>query len=226
MKGLKEKNIKTIVIVVLVVVFIIDIIIAGIIMFIRRDDIRGGFGYDLTPEAIMMGVKSNTNTFKVDDVNVELYYALYRNDKEGDARKHRYRQEPTDEILFGMYISNINNSYEVVSLSNIYDCEDYTKLSKEIFMQEITEEEAFDAEYSYGYSHVFDRMLYKHHETINIPKEFFEKEEGLVLIRLVSFITPNERSDKYLTMNYAYIILNYEYIDENTVKLEFEDTSN
>ena len=226
MKGLKEKNIKAIVIVGLVVVFIIDIIIAGIIMFIRRDDIRGGFGYDLTPEAIMMGVKSNKNIFKVDDVNVELYYALYRNDEEGDTRKVGYRQVPYDNIVFGIYISNLKDSYEVVNLNNIQDCADYKQLSKEIFIKDITEEEAFDAEYSYGYSHVFDRMLYKHHETINIPKEFFEKEEGLVLIRLVSFITPNERSDKYLTMNYAYIILNYEYIDENTVKLEFEYSSN
>ncbi|MBR6697522.1 MAG: hypothetical protein IKL73_04515 [Lachnospiraceae bacterium] len=226
MKGLKEKTIKTIVIVGLVVVFIIGTIIAGIVMFIKRDDIKGGFGYDLTPEAIMMGVKSNKNTFKVDDVNVELYYSLYENDEEGERRKYSYIQELQDQVVFGMYMSNINNSYDVLDLIDIYECEDYTKLSKETFIKEITEEEAFDTEYSYGYSHVFDRMLYKHHETINIPKEFFKKEEGFIVIRLVSFITPNERSDKYLAMKYAYIILNYEYIDENTVKLEFEDTSN
>ena len=226
MKGLKEKNIKTIVIVGLVVVFIIDTIIAGIVMFIKRDDIRGGFAYDLTPEAIMMGVKSNKNIFKVDDVNVELYYSLYENDEEGESRKNAYGQEPYDKFILGMYMSNINDSYEVVNLNNIYECEDYKKLSKEIFIKEITEEEVFDKDYSYGFSHIFSKMFYKHHETINLPKDLFVEEEGMILIRLVSFITPNERSDKYVTMKYAYIILNYEYIDDNTVKLEFEETSN
>jgi len=226
MKGLKEKNIKTIVIVGLVVVFIIGTIIAGIVMFIKRDDIKGGFGYDLTPEAIMMGVKSNKNIFKVDDVNVELYYALYRNDEEGDTRKVGYRQVPYDNIVFGIYISNLKDSYEVVNLNNIQDCADYKQLSKEIFIKDITEEEAFDAEYSYGYGHFLGNILYKYHETINISKELFVGEEGMILIRLVSFMAPNERSDKYVTMKYAYIILNYEYIDDNTVKLEFEETSN
>ncbi len=219
---MKKKKI----IIITIAISIVAIVALAIAIYLCHDDIRGGFAYDLTPEAIMMGVKSNKNIFKVDDVNVELYYSLYENDEEGDGRKYSYIQELQDQVVVGMYMSNINNSYDVLDLIDIYECGDYKKLSKEIFIKEITEEEAFDAEYNYGYTHVFDRMLYKHHETINIPKEFFEKEEGFIVIRLVSFITPNEKCDKYLAMKYAYIMLKYEYIDENTVKLEFEDSSN
>ncbi len=226
MKGLKEKNIKTIVIVGLVVVFIIGTIIAGIVMFIKRDDIRGGFAYDLTPEAIMMGVKSNKNTFKVDDVNVELYYALYRNDEEGDTRKQGYRQEPTDKILFGLYISNVKDLNEKYKVHNDQDYIDYKEVKENIFIKEISEEDAFTEKNEYGYGKLFSHIIYEHNEMIKIPKEVLLEENGEIIIRIVSFTLPNEERSSYRSRKIAYLILSYEYIDENTVKLEFEDSSN
>ncbi len=220
---MKKKKI----IIITIAISIVAIVALAITIYLRHDDIRGGFSCGFTPEAIMMGVKSNVNEFKVDDVNVKLYYTFYKNNEEGDTRKHGYRQESTDEILFGMYICNIGDLNEITRIHNGQEYEDYKKLPKEALMKEITEEEAFDTEYSYGCNvDMIGNIRYRHYETINIPQDLFVGEDGWILIRLVSFVTPNERNERYVTHVTAYLMLRYEYIDENTVKLEFEDSSN
>jgi len=219
---MKKKKI----IIITIAISIVAIVALAIAIYLCHDDIRGGFAYDLTPEAIMMGVKSNKNIFKVDDVNVELYYALYKNDEEGDARKQGYRQEPTDKILFGLYISNVKDLNEKYKVHNDQDYIDYKEVKENIFIKEISEEDAFTEKNEYGYGKLFSHIIYEHNEIIKIPKEVLLEENGEIIIRIVSFTLPNEERSSYRSRKIAYLILSYEYIDENTVKLEFEETSN
>ncbi len=224
MKGLKEKTIKTIVIVGLVVVFIIGTIIAGIVMFIKRDDIRGGFGYKLSARPINIGVKSNTNTFKTDDVDIQLYYSFYKSDKKNEARKYPYQRETTDKIMFCMYICDEG---ETLAILNDQEYIDYKNIANHTFIKELSEEEVFSEENKYACSIKYlTGTTYNYHETIDIPKEVFREKSGEFVIKLVSFILPTEERNTYYSKEVGYISLKYSVLDKNIVKIEYVNSSN
>ena len=68
----------------------------------KSHEISEGFSYTYTPERIMMGMKSKTDTFKVDDVTLDIYYGMY---EEGDENpKSHYVREMSENVIFVIYI--------------------------------------------------------------------------------------------------------------------------
>ena len=74
----------------------------------KSHEISEGFSYTYTPERIMMGMKSKTDTFKVDDVTLDIYYGMY---EEGDENpKSHYVREMSENVIFVIYICEYDYS--------------------------------------------------------------------------------------------------------------------
>ena len=185
----------------------------------KSHEISEGFNTASQKGPIKMGMKSKTDIFKVDDVTFDIYYGMY---EEGDETPHSsYVQELTERPFFAMYIQEYNNrTYEENDGAGDI-CNDYKKINGYYFIREIPSEEAFSGEYAYILDDGFlaSDVEYKHYETITIMKELFSKDKGIIIIKIFA-ILPLENG-KYEISRGGHINIDYEFISEETVKIEY-----
>lgn len=182
----------------------------------------GHFDYTFTPDSIMMGAKSKTDTFAKDAVSVELYYGVHNigyDERYGTDPKSRYTLSafPDEKILFALYVCDTEFSLDVVNSMNF---EDYKNIDNYYFVKEIFEDEAFSEEYGFNMTYL-QGVTYNHHETITIPAELLNKEKGSFSIKILAFQGPLSDSGIYHTTNGSHIELDYEIVDDK-VKIKFE----
>ena len=160
----------------------------------------------------VIAVKSDTNIFDVNDVNIEVYIGLLR-------------QEDTDKAVhFSDEIISINLS--CVSFEYIIN---EAKKSREIsILQEIDlkdklMEESILKNYTFTVIEGNHIVQYNYSEQINIPKDIFENETGEFCIGF-----KYSKYDDFELKNFVYteyralIHFNYQKLDENTVQIEFD----
>ncbi len=177
-----------------------------------------GFGITHTITPIMIGVKSDTVTFNKDNVTFDLYYGLYdkANTKDYHNRVISYQSsEGSERIVFGIYISDSEYSW---SITNDMEIEDYKNIDNHYLVREITEEELLSGEYGYTASNK-SGMTYDHYEKITIPSEFLKENKGSVRIKILSFRFPENEGMYYYTSYGNEIGIDYEIIDDNTIKI-------
>ena len=176
----------------------------------------GDFYVGFMIPVILMGVRAQTDTFSIDNVVLDLYYAFYNNTYPNPDGA--YTHYTVSGVVFGLYICNKDLIFEPKQGDII---EDYKKLDNQYFVKEITEEEAFPNGYGYSYNRRTGAVAYDHSETITIPKEFFNEKSGEFLIKIYHFRMSLEYEGKYKRALMGYVELDYERLDENTVKLDF-----
>lgn len=179
-----------------------------------------GFDYTFTPNEIMFGARSDTDTFSNDNVAFDIYYGVHDigyDEKYGTDPKSRYRKEGYETIFFGLYICDAEHSLDVV---NDMEIDDYKMIDDHYFVKEISEEEAFSEEYGFTMSY-WKGITYNHSEEITVPTEFFTEETGSFAIKLIAFHLPMNEGDNYYTSTAGHIEFDYEVIDGNTVKIIF-----
>lgn len=186
-----------------------------------------GFNYQSYNTSIMLGVRSDTDLFAKDNVALDLCYGVYdlkyagKSYAEGqyiipdiipDTLLESFSDITDAEIFFGLYISK-KPSYD-----NIFP--DYKTIESFCFVKEISDEEAFTEEYGYSES-AWKGITYNHCETIRIPAEFFTEKTGKLVISIFSFQEAPEEGSVYYSANRSKITLEYELVDENTVRIIF-----
>ena len=179
----------------------------------KSHEISEGFNTASQNGPIKMGMKSKTDIFKVDDVTFDIYYGMY---EEGDETPKSSYKRGDEYPFFVMYMSEYNlTNYE----SNIID--DYKNAGTNYFIKEISGEEAFSGEYAYILDDGFlaSDVEYKHHETITIMKELFSKAKGTIIIRIYAIVV--SEGDEYRISEGAAVRINYEFISEDTVQIEY-----
>ena len=184
----------------------------------KQHEICEGFGTASQNGPIKMGMKSKTDTFKVDDVTFDIYYGMY---EEGDETPQGSYKKDDEKPFFAMYIQEYNNRTYEENDGPDDICNNYRKINGYYFIKEISNEEAFSGDYAYTLKDGFiaDDIEYKHHETITIMKELFSKSNGTIIIRIYTII-PIE-SDEYRISRGGCIELDYEFISEGTVRIEY-----
>ncbi len=178
----------------------------------KSHEISEGFSYTYTPERIMMGMKSKTDTFKVDDVTFDIYYGMY---EEGDENPKSYYIHEEETVFFLLYLYAEDKNSDITD-GILY--KNYRNTDKIQLVKEIAYEEAFLGDYTYKMSKK-NGIEYKHRETVTIKEELFDKDKGSISIELVALV-PLENGE-YMLSNISGINIIYEFISEDTVKIEY-----
>ena len=192
----------------------------------KSHEISEGFNTASQKRPIKMGMKSKTDTFKVDDVTFDIYYGMY---EEGDETPDSsYVRFDSENVFFALYLYEYENRGSVI-YNNGEDYKDnaitqniYSKnIDKDYFVKEISSEEAFSDDYAYILDEGFlaADVEYKHNETITIMKELFSKAKGTIIIRIYAIVV--SEGDEYRISEGAAIKINYEFISEDTVQIEY-----
>ncbi len=186
----------------------------------QKPKFEKGFGYTFTPDEIMMGARSNTDSFAKNSVTFEIGYGMHDmdyDDKYGTDPRANYLKDNYKDILFGLYICNIDHTVDVI---NDMEVSNYKRIDNHYFVKEISEEEAFSEEYGFTMSYG-KGMTYNHIEEITIPTDFFVGERGGFVIKIISFLVPLTEEDPYYISVARYIEFEYETLDDNTIKIIF-----
>ena len=151
------------------------------------------------PDAIMIGVTADTDTFPVDSVNLNLHFGFFPT--EDDTPKSAYTRSDigSGEVFFALYVCNRN---ELQTPSGSIGYEDYRVLENQHFIRKISEAEAFTAEYSYPVQ-IIGGITYQHQESIYIPEILFTEgiyyeNQGLFYITIIAWQQSPETGMFYL----------------------------
>ena len=178
----------------------------------------GDWTYTLTPHTIMMGIKSDTDTFMRNAVRFDLYYGvydiLYHNEYKLDP-KTGYLREGCEDVFFSLYISNKKDPYQ---LYNDMRVQNHTEMEGYQHLFDLTSEDAFSEQY--GFSMDYSGISYRHREELCIPEDFFSEVSGTIIVQLVAFAIPVDGSDYCITHTDA-ITLNYQTVEINSIKISF-----
>lgn len=199
-------------------VVIILLISTLVVMGCEKKKLEVGFGYTFTPDEIMFGMRSDTDTFFKDDVTFDIYYGVHdigHDKKHNTDPKSRYRKEGNETIFFGLYICSEAHCLDIM---NDMEVSDYKEIDAYYFVKEISEEEAFTEEYGFRMSY-WKGITYNHNEEITIPAEFFVEQKGSFVVKLIAFHEPVVEGDNYYVSTARHIEFDYEAIGENTIKI-------
>ncbi len=164
----------------------------------------------------IIGVRSDKNEFKIDEVYLDMYVAFFNKD---DGAPTDFLYPNTDERKCAiLYLSN--GSLDDFSYVKNATIKELYNLKNRIFIKEFTQEEIL----SYGFSEKpFVGIVYDYKETVHIPKELFIEKAGIpdrLLIELHSYYsTDGEHWDQDGVQ--PSITLYYTIIDEETVRIRF-----
>lgn len=215
---MKKKHIIIAIIATFLVIFAISITLLGILLiklvglprFVQGYE-AGNFSYTLTPNTTMLGIKSNENTFDINNVTVKLHYSVYPLDYSNP--EGLYHHEGDTGIIFGIYVCAEEYEESIYS-PMLFD--DYKNIENHIFIKDATSEEVFDGEYWHNME--YSGITYNHAENFTIPSEIFTEEKGELCIKIIPFNT-NENYEGYQTCIPGVITVYYQKTDANTVQL-------
>ena len=179
----------------------------------------GFFNYRLETYSIMLGARSDTDTFSKDDVRFELYYGLYNADHFDQERLDHWAKGESDVTFFAMYICDES---EAPATANGLRFSDYKTIENHYFVKEISAAEGYTSEYGFTV-HWAKGITYRHHETIVIPSDVFTKEKGTFLIKITPFhVEESEPRFCVSSDSSHWIEFGYE-ASGNTVKIIFKE---
>ncbi len=165
-----------------------------------------------------IAASSKTDTFPIDNVSFEFYYAF---NELGQGPDYEFYDSNYDHFVVVLCVCDIDD-YRTSSAFNDYykPYDDYKNIPYNYFIREITDEEIFADKYSYQTK--FDgEFVYKHSEIVKIPENIFNHETGDFNISLRCF-NFNENEAGYITSFSFGLGFHYEKINNKTVKLDFE----
>lgn len=168
---------------------------------------------------IWYSVNSGKTKFKLNDVTLDFYYGRLNGSRFGGDAFYSYEDNENYEfICFALYFYN-SNSNELKEPTQIYN--DYKNIDGVKFIKELTYDEFNSEEYVVTKKTFISPIKYSHKESITVPAEIFEKEEGTFVFNIIE-IYYSEKDNGYC-MDYRYggngILVDYEYVDDDTIRL-------
>lgn len=181
----------------------------------------GNFRYVWNSDPIMLGIKSDTDTFSKDNVTFDLYFGVHDigyDKKYNNNPKGSYKGQLEEPVLFAIYICPYEYYMDLVYGMEIVD---YKTVENHLFVKEISEDDAFSGEYGYTMEH-WKGITYNHCEKISIPSHLFDKDKGELVIKIIAFRI-YEREEYYLAGNYQCVYFDYELSDDDdNVTIDFK----
>ena len=160
---------------------------------------------------------SKTDTFPIDNVSFEFYYAFHKED-----RSYGFLSTDYKHMVYGLYICETDEFGKLDSVFTEYGMsfDDYKSIPYHTYIHSITEDELLSGKYSYRLA-PNKEFIYNHSESITIPKSTFKSNEGVFSIEII-FYCFNDEFSGYICSDVLSLDFSYEKINDNTVKLDFE----
>ena len=162
-------------------------------------------------------IESKVNSFDVEDVNLEMHIGLHKLSFLGKMDDY-----PRGQHAFGYASNLVSMDFAVYICEGLYEWDfpeaslNVTDIANHLFVREIKDKEAFSKEYGYTLFRI------NHKENIKIPQEYFENDEGSVIIKLVTWIS-YDYDDNYFACVTARVILEYERIGDTVTITNFNE---
>ena len=177
-----------------------------------------GYGNDYKLP-IWYSANSGKTKFKLNEVTLDFYYGRINGSQFGGGEFWSYDDKENYEfICFALYLYN-SKSEELKEPTQIYN--DYKNINGVKFIKELIYDEFNSEEYVVTKKTFVSPNKYSHNESITIPAEIFEKEEGTFVFNIIE-IYYSEKDNGYCT-NSPYetngILVDYEYVDDDTIRL-------
>lgn len=101
---------------------------------------------------------------------------------------------------------------------NSLDISDYTNLEKHHFIKEISAQDAFSS--AYEYFEIFGGIVFKHTESLVIPREVLEeyKRDGVIALKIVGY---TQTGGKLTVGHTSFIRIPYKILDGEYVQFTF-----
>ncbi len=180
----------------------------------KEHEICKGFNSASNRTRIKLAIQSEIDVFNVDDVSFDIYYGIY---EEGDDNPQGGYKFDDESVVFAMYMGENDYDDEENRIINGTVYSNYKNIGRNILIKEILEEEAFSGKYTYT-TNQKKKITYKHSEKVTVLKELFNKQEGLIAIKISAFV-PKKEGYECSEMEKC-IILKYKYLDEDTVRIK------
>ena len=170
---------------------------------------------------ILVGVTAESDTFETEAVTLDLQYGVYDlgyYQENGVNPKNSYIFQGMGEYLvFGVYVCGADGYSNALCGDLISD---YKTIDNHTYIKSIEEKDAFSEEY--GYIPQNEKSVsYNHFEKIKIPKDIFADEEGTFAIKIIGFQMPVTPDGYYHVSRIGHVDLDYQMINDNTVKIIF-----
>ena len=179
-----------------------------------------GFGYTFTPHQIMFGARMESDRFARDAVVLDIYFGVHDMgyaEKYGSDPKSGYLKDGNETVFFGLYLCAGEDKLDVV---NDMQIPDYRSIPDHVFLREISQEDAFSAEYGFRMDYLRG-ITYNHMEKVTIPAEFLTGERGSFAVKLIAFHEPMESGEPYYTSTVGFIAFDYVQQPDGTIQIIF-----
>lgn len=165
-----------------------------------------GIPSTIKSDLLYMSVKSDVNTFAIDNIELDFYIGLYTRESVLYSIPERIDSIVSLDIVYlpFYYITTKENKVEGI-------------IKDEISIKNISLDDAKTGKYSYDTD---DKYVFRYDyvETLKLPSEYFTEETGrfFVILKCVSLVEEKEVLDVS-----TLIYFEYDKIDDNNIKLIF-----
>jgi len=175
-------------------------------------------------------VHSKNSTFDVNDVTLDFSYG-----RQGsiDGTINGGGSSVNRLVCFALYFCDGQYYWQTdqyghaLGVNGYTMYEDYRDIDNWYYVKEISidifRSDAYLFEFNFAMGCI-GSTKFNHQESLTVPKEVFEREKGTLVFQIVGVNTSKEAVG-YCVCKLGCLVIAYEYIDENTVRLSAPDGS-
>ena len=169
----------------------------------------------------LLMLKSDKDTFSIDDVTMDLSYGFYDIDElegryNGDIFHFYPKLEGYKKPFFCMYVWEEDGYARFSGITE--PGTDYKQIENRYFIKEFSFESVWKREYGYGIG-FFNSITFKHKEKFTFPKEVFSKERGEIVMAIVPLYEDLNIAGQYQFYYYSKKSFLYKFIDKETIQV-------
>ena len=161
---------------------------------------------------VRYSVHSNKTKFNIDNVTLDFYFGGHAN---GNLNPFYFTDIDAQFVCFALHF--FDSQHYKGALYNLgIICDDYRSIHDYYLIKTLTYDE-FNSD-EYGCKLLNGKLVFNHHELLTVPKEVFEMKSGSFYFQITE-IWFSQVANQYGTVINNSIFINYDYIDEQTIRL-------
>ena len=168
---------------------------------------------------VRYSVKSHQTKFNVNDVTLSFSYGSPNNMFAGDSRLACFAAYFCDGQY---YLAGESTYYHSLDVEKLYKYDDYHDIIGHYLVKEIPADEFGSDKYYCKPEGLFGKG-FNHSETLTVPSGVFERESGSFVFKVVGIVF-TEKYNAYCLINLNLVSVAYEYIDEQTILLSYNNS--
>ena len=168
-------------------------------------------------QRVPIKVESRNSELNINDVTLDFYYGVPGSIPNAPSW-YGYGKDDAELVGYALYFCDGQYCFSGYGHNGSNICSDYHSIDGYYFIKELSYEEFSSDEYSVRQSVISWFFKINHRETMTVPGEVFERENGTFVFQ-VTEINFSPSSNDYFVLNWGYLTVDYERTDRQTVVL-------